>query len=77
MDRTTPRDVPWWLSGGELCGFCLYEYVLEAECRCIECDHPVCPMCAVTVRESLHLLCPACDEEARSSGREKTTRTPR
>ena len=50
----------WWLDGQEYCQFCCHRYVLEMEQRCIGCDLPVCPLCVITVRETLETYCPHC-----------------
>lgn len=57
-----PRELPWWLGGDESCEFCLQQYDIELEYRCVECDHPICPMCVVTIRETRRVLCPQCSE---------------
>ena len=50
----------WWLSGEQTCGFCAQFYCVEVEYRCVDCDRPVCPICAITVRESRQVFCPEC-----------------
>jgi hypothetical protein len=50
----------WWLDeGGESCPRCLQTYAYEVEVRCVECDGPLCPHCAVRVTE-LVVRCPDC-----------------
>ena len=57
----------WWLDGPEMCLYCCHRYVLEWEFRCIECDHAVCPLCAVVVRESTTVYCPDCTPQENAS----------
>lgn len=56
-------ELPWWLEGSELCGFCYQQYAVELEYRCAECDGPICPLCVV-VRETRQSLCPQCTEQS-------------
>jgi hypothetical protein len=43
------RELPWWAAGGsERCPRCLQLYAYEVEYRCVDCDGPLCPFCAVT-----------------------------
>ena len=42
--------MPWWLAGGdETCPSCERRYAYEIEVRCIDCDGPMCPVCAAWV----------------------------
>lgn len=50
----------WVERADDPCPFCLARYFLELEARCAGCDRPVCPVCAVRVRRSRVILCPAC-----------------
>jgi hypothetical protein len=57
-----PAEIPWWLDEGEeRCDFCLQTYAYEVEVRCVDCDQPSCPHCAVLIRErrTVH-HCPEC-----------------
>lgn len=50
---------PWWLAEGEeSCPHCEQTYAYEAEVRCVDCDAPVCPLCAARVQT--RLVCPDC-----------------
>ena len=60
--REDQHDIPWWLLGDEQCGFCLQQYVLEAEYRCEHCDDAVCLNCVVEITETSSILCPTCAE---------------
>jgi hypothetical protein len=53
---------PWWLDEGEeQCPFCLAGYAYELEVRCVDCDRPSCPRCAVVAREvRVVASCPEC-----------------
>ena len=55
-----PLRSPWWLAGEETCEFCVQQYSVEVEYRCVDCDRPVCPMCVITVRERHRVWCPEC-----------------
>ena len=62
---TTPQERPWWLGGdaaetAEECGFCLATYAVEVEVRCVDSDGPMCPLCAVVVRETATFRCGEC-----------------
>lgn len=51
----------WWLeSGDEECPHCEAAYAYEAEVLCVDCDSPLCPLCAVWVRRQAR--CPECAE---------------
>ncbi len=65
-DETAAPAPSWWFEGEERCPFCLGTYVYEVEVRCVECDRPACPLCAVRVRGGAGFLCPDCagEEEA-------------
>ena len=64
---TPVRELPWWAHGGsERCPRCLQLFAYEAEYRCIDCDGPLCPFCAVTVTvEVADVRCAdcGCEEE--------------
>ena len=63
MSRAVRRET-WWLDGGsEQCERCLNRYAYEVEVRCVACDGALCPLCAVTVRETRESFCPECKEE--------------
>lgn len=54
----------WWLDHGEeSCEHCLQRYAYEIEVRCVACDAPLCPQCAVEVRATRTVYCPGCEEE--------------
>lgn len=53
----------YWLSGSEMCPFCLQVYVLEMEWRCCGCDAPLCPCCMGERREAGVETCIGCGEE--------------
>ena len=49
---TKQRLKPYWLEGDEAeCPYCGHLYAYEVEVRCIDCDGPACPICAVFVHE--------------------------
>jgi hypothetical protein len=50
-------------AGSETCGFCRHAYRAEDAYWCLECDRPVCPVCAVFVIERRIVLCPECAAE--------------
>ncbi|HEX2163509.1 MAG TPA: hypothetical protein VHM02_06135 [Thermoanaerobaculia bacterium] len=59
------RERPWWLGGdpaevAETCERCLATYAVEVEVRCVDCDGPMCPSCAVVVRETAEVRCHGC-----------------
>jgi hypothetical protein len=63
------RPAPWWLWEDETCehcGGCAQPYALEIAYFCVDCDHPVCPICAVIVRESGAALCPECFQSSQA-----------
>lgn len=68
MDGESARDpsfqLPWWLEGDHTCEACLQPYVRETGFRCGHCNHPICPLCIVVVRETGEVLCPGCAQEA-------------
>lgn len=68
MSPAAAEPAPWWAEGGpdaEVCPFCHQSYAYEIEVRCIECDGPLCPVCAVSERLTVTThLCPECTEEA-------------
>jgi hypothetical protein len=53
-----PVDVDRWSGDGQ-CGFCLQTYLLQLEVYCVECDRPLCPLCAMH-RSPGGGLCPEC-----------------
>jgi hypothetical protein len=62
--RHSTRRRAWWHeSGPESCGFCLTAYHIELAYYCADCDRPVCPACAVAVRDRRVVLCPECAEK--------------
>lgn len=54
----------WIEAADEPCGFCLQHYELALELRCSDCDRPLCPVCAVTVRARGEALCAECGPAA-------------
>ena len=59
VERTVVAQ--WWLAeGDERCPHCWGNYLLEVEVRCIGCDGPLCPKCAVTVTQKREFFCPEC-----------------
>jgi hypothetical protein len=64
-------DTAWWLSGSELCRHCCQPYVLEAECRCTDCDGGLCMHCAVLEESLGRHLCPSCRDTLGSDGDEQ------
>lgn len=63
VDSVDGKHDPWWLAGGEEeCPRCMASYAYEVEVRCVECDGPMCPVCAVWSRERLEVFCPECRE---------------
>lgn len=74
----SPLAHGWWnRPGWEECPSCRGSYNLEVEIRCVRCDSPLCPLCAVVLREpaapaashlgAVHHACSGCSSEARSS----------
>lgn len=56
-------DLPWWLeSGVEECEVCFAAVHYEALYHCVDCDRPLCPVCAVTVIETRSVVCSECGE---------------
>lgn len=52
---------PWWLeAGAERCEVCELAHHYEITVRCVACDRPLCPSCAVEVRETRSLWCADC-----------------
>ena len=64
--ETHEPDLPWWAAGGtERCPACLHLYAYEVQVRCVDCDGPLCPLCAVEVRvEVVSRRCPECCQDA-------------
>jgi hypothetical protein len=61
-DRSA-HDGRWLLEPGpDDCAFCARAYRIEVAYYCIACDRPICPLCAVIVRERRGVLCPECAE---------------
>jgi hypothetical protein len=61
VDMAEIPKLPWWAAGGlECCDFCFQGYVYEVQCRCAECDRPLCPLCAAPRERTDELLCPEC-----------------
>lgn len=59
----------WEDDAGETCPFCHQGYAYELEVRCVDCDRPMCPLCAVRLRRR-RLTCPQCDPAAAGDGKE-------
>jgi hypothetical protein len=59
---TATSELPWWVEhANERCPACLQVYAYEVQVRCVDCDGPLCPLCAVEVRlELLQHRCPDC-----------------
>ncbi len=53
---------PWWLSGEQTCEHCLELYSREIGYHCTRCDQPVCPLCALVIRETREIVCPHCTD---------------
>ncbi|HEX2254115.1 MAG TPA: hypothetical protein VHQ65_12670 [Thermoanaerobaculia bacterium] len=69
--RPIPRPAPWWLEGGEeTCDLCLATYAYEVEVRCVDCDQPMCPTCAVWVRRRTAVYCSECAPGSAEAGDE-------
>lgn len=71
MSRSQREPAPWWAPGdgspeSETCPYCLGVYVYELEVRCVDCDRPMCPVCAVVEQRTAVHLCVecGCDEAA-------------
>lgn len=63
MTETEPLPSPWWLEiGPETCTGCEITLHLEALVYCVQCDHPFCPICAVSVSRHEQYLCIDCEE---------------
>lgn len=59
----------WWLAPGtEVCEQCEQRYVYEVEVRCVDCDAPLCPICAVHVRARKAHVCASCGESDEGEG---------
>lgn len=53
---------PWWSEAGpDHCEYCLQSYRAELGYYCVDCDRPVCQVCAVTILERGAVSCPECD----------------
>ena len=68
MSEPQSSAAPWWAPGGssaeaEECSVCLGLYAYEVEVRCVDCDRPMCPVCAVTLRRSEVHVCVDCGSE--------------
>lgn len=55
-----PKTGPaWWIAGDdEECRHCDHGYAYETEVRCVDCDEPLCALCARL--EGGRRLCPDC-----------------
>ncbi|MGH7481352.1 MAG: hypothetical protein ACRELV_04305 [Longimicrobiales bacterium] len=53
----------------EVCAACEQRYLYELEYRCVECDAPLCPICAVSVRARRTVRCVDCHDAAASDRR--------
>lgn len=62
-----PLELAWWLDGEHVCEQCWQQYSLEISYRCADCDQLLCPMCAVTIRETKLTICPDCNRERDSA----------
>lgn len=67
MSESQRSAAPWWAPGGpsaeaEECSFCLGLYAYELQVRCADCDRPMCPVCAVSVRRREVRICFDCEE---------------
>ena len=68
MSMSQSSPAPWWAPRGsgaeaERCSFCLGVYAYELEVRCVDCDRPMCPVCAVEVRRTEVQVCLDCGAE--------------
>jgi hypothetical protein len=68
MSESQSSGAPWWApdafhSEAEECSFCFGVYAYELEVRCVDCDRPMCPVCAVSVRRTEVHVCLDCDCE--------------
>jgi len=68
MSESQRSAAPWWAPGesaaeAEECSVCLGLYTYELEVRCVDCDRPMCPVCAVSVRRTEVHVCFDCDGE--------------
>ncbi len=60
----TCEQLLWRLeSGFEQCEFCRHPYHIEVAYYCVECDRPICPVCAIIVLAQPAVLCPQCAKE--------------
>jgi hypothetical protein len=61
--RAIAVDRGWWqATGGETCSVCAARFDLEVEVRCVACDAPLCPVCAVVVSGAAERVCAGCTE---------------
>jgi hypothetical protein len=55
------HDPPYWLTEGtERCRHCEQGYLLEMECRCVECDVGLCIHCVLVLRATQRTHCASC-----------------
>ena len=59
-----PTEAGW--QGDERCWVCEQRYSLELAYRCVGCDGPLGPICAVVVREREEVSCRPCLDEERA-----------
>lgn len=62
------RTDRWIERADEPCPFCAQRYALELEVRCVACDRPICPVCAVRAREIRQAFCVECPPDADAEG---------
>jgi hypothetical protein len=67
-----PGKSSWWLEGQEHCVFCGHAYVLEMECRCVDCDHPLCPGCVLEITQVRGVFCAECHAIRQRDGGENS-----
>lgn len=48
----------------EPCLHCFHGYALHLQLHCVECDRPMCPLCAVSVRRRSAIVCLECATES-------------
>jgi hypothetical protein len=58
------REKPYWIGTGEkLCADCGGTHTHAVETHCIDCDVPLCPVCAE--HEAGEIFCSVCDPKRR------------
>lgn len=69
MTERRASSRPYWISGEELCAYCLHGYAQAVQSHCVACDEPVCPQCVVVVLDpDREFLCPVCHSVHASEG---------